>query len=84
MEKELCLEITKRLPIEFGSARAKERQTEEGRKTYKSLKKGLRKAALSISTWDIQSPALQHQKYNKTRGNNADSSNNDAARRTGQ
>eukprot|EP00924_Labyrinthula_sp_SR-Ha-C_P001815 snap_masked-scaffold_91-processed-gene-0.38-mRNA-1 protein AED:0.44 eAED:0.45 QI:0/-1/0/1/-1/1/1/0/2328 len=82
MEKELCLKIIKRLPIEFGSARAKERQTEEGWKTYKSLKKGLRKAALSISTWDIQSPALQHQKFSKSRKNTSES-NNSQSRRSG-
>eukprot|EP00924_Labyrinthula_sp_SR-Ha-C_P014047 augustus_masked-scaffold_56-processed-gene-0.2-mRNA-1 protein AED:1.00 eAED:1.00 QI:0/0/0/0/1/1/3/0/437 len=54
IEKEVCLKIIKRLPTEFGSSRAKERQTEEGWRTYKLLKRGLRRAAISISTWDIQ------------------------------
>eukprot|EP00924_Labyrinthula_sp_SR-Ha-C_P012150 augustus_masked-scaffold_26-processed-gene-4.6-mRNA-1 protein AED:1.00 eAED:1.00 QI:0/0/0/0/1/1/6/0/1397 len=72
IEKEACLKFIKRLPTDFGSSWAKGRLTEEGWNTYKQLKRGLRRAAIPISTWDIQSPARQHQKISKTKRSSPD------------
>eukprot|EP00924_Labyrinthula_sp_SR-Ha-C_P004437 snap_masked-scaffold_1-processed-gene-0.9-mRNA-1 protein AED:1.00 eAED:1.00 QI:0/0/0/0/1/1/2/0/1072 len=59
MEREFCLKVIKKLPLEFGSGSAKETQSIKKWKTVGKLRRGLNKAAMIISEWDLQSPALK-------------------------
>eukprot|EP00924_Labyrinthula_sp_SR-Ha-C_P005044 augustus_masked-scaffold_1-processed-gene-19.4-mRNA-1 protein AED:1.00 eAED:1.00 QI:0/0/0/0/1/1/3/0/672 len=59
MEKEFCLKVIRKLPLEFGSGNAKETQSIKKWKTVGKLRRSLNKAAMVISEWDLQSPALK-------------------------
>eukprot|EP00924_Labyrinthula_sp_SR-Ha-C_P014518 maker-scaffold_34-augustus-gene-0.59-mRNA-1 protein AED:0.45 eAED:0.46 QI:0/0/0/0.5/0.66/0.5/4/0/1472 len=59
MEREFCLKVIKKLPLEFGSENAKETQSIKKWKTVGKLRRGLNEAAMIISEWDLQSPALK-------------------------
>eukprot|EP00924_Labyrinthula_sp_SR-Ha-C_P002464 augustus_masked-scaffold_16-processed-gene-5.2-mRNA-1 protein AED:1.00 eAED:1.00 QI:0/0/0/0/1/1/3/0/927 len=59
MEKEFCCKAIKKLPFEFGSIKAKETQSIKKWKSIPKLKRELTQAAIVISEWDLQSPALK-------------------------
>eukprot|EP00924_Labyrinthula_sp_SR-Ha-C_P006641 snap_masked-scaffold_29-processed-gene-0.10-mRNA-1 protein AED:1.00 eAED:1.00 QI:0/-1/0/0/-1/1/1/0/522 len=59
MGKEFCCNVINKLPFEFGSRNAKETQSIKNWKSVPKLKRGLTQAAIIISEWDVQSPALK-------------------------
>eukprot|EP00924_Labyrinthula_sp_SR-Ha-C_P011244 snap_masked-scaffold_48-processed-gene-1.85-mRNA-1 protein AED:1.00 eAED:1.00 QI:0/0/0/0/1/1/2/0/606 len=59
MEREFCLKVIRKLPLEFGSGNANVIQSIKKWKTVGKLRRELNEAVMIISEWDLQSPVLK-------------------------